>query len=413
MPSSSPAVPSFVSLSVAALCLVASCSDGSSTDASGTIDVPVVSGDTGDGAMTEDLATTDTDETSPPDVSNETEPPDLANGDDIPAEDAPADEPDVDTGTNPATTRSCFADQLGPDGEPMVDYDALGAVIASHCMGTNHQEITDIERVVFVGDSVAVGTPPTPSGRWYRNLMADALAARFGLEAPSTQWRLANVIDGVALEQVSGDFACCAKWGARTDDLTRPPHEQIKTCIPEDQRDKRTLIVITVGGNDFFAWAQDLVDGVAADHLRAMAVQAVADLETSIHWVVDDPDLFPNGVFVIFANPFEFTDVDAAKDFATCPGADIISMHTALVDPLMAELSTMLMEEYMRIAVETGTDMAFMGERFCGRGSMRNDPRGRCYRGPDIPNWLDLTCMHPSADGHAGIAEMYLRIIAE
>lgn len=328
-----------------------------------------------------------------------------------------ADPPKPDSGPvvppGAQTAQSCFSKQWPEDGKPPVDYDQYSPKIGSHCKGTNHQDIAGVERVVFVGDSITVGTPPTAAGDWYRNRLAASLAQRFGLKVPDWSWQNVDVLNGVSLAQESGDFACCAKWGARTDDISQPPHEQLQTCIPEAQRDKVTLIVATVGGNDIFAWAQDLAKGVSIEEIQASAKQAVADLEASIHWVVDEPAKFPNGVFVVFANTYEFTDVDSGKDLATCPGAGLISMDTALIDPALDAVVAWMMAEYMRIAVETGTDLAFMGEHFCGHGYMYNVPGGRCYRGEGAELWLDFTCMHPSGAGHAAIADLFLSVIDE
>ena len=72
-----------------------------------------------------------------------------------------------------------------------------------------------------------------------------------------------------------------------------------------------------------------------------------------------------------------------------------------------------MMEEYMRIAVQSGADMVFLGEQSCGYGALYDEPTGRCYRGADAELWLDLTCMHPSAAGHAGIADLFMAVIDE
>lgn len=328
------------------------------------------------------------------------------------AEDAPAPDVAADVDDGHMTAARCFAGQLPADGELLVDYDSLGAVVGSHCMGTNHQDIVDIERVVIAGDSLAVGTPPTAAEQWWRNRLAAWLVAHFRLAAPGFLWQQADVVNGVALQQHSGDFWSCAKWGARTDDIFSPPHQQLVECNPEAERDKRTLIVMTVGGNDIFSWAQDMQAGAAIEDIQAAAEQAVADLEEAVRWVVA-PETFPNGVYLVFASNFEFTDPDSGNDFASCPGAGIISMDVALVDSRLHEIARWVMEQYMRIAVETGTDMIFMGEQWCGHGHMNDDPAGRCYRGPGTALWSDITCMHPNGDGHAAIAEMFEAVIAE
>jgi lysophospholipase L1-like esterase len=319
---------------------------------------------------------------------------------------------DADTDIVAPTAQECFA-SLAPDGGLLVDYDRHGPTLGSHCMGTNHQEVTAVERVVFVGDSITVGTPPTAEDDWYRNVMATELSARFGLTAPSWPWTSADIFNGVAGTQESGDFASCAKWGARTDDIAREPHQQLQNCIPEDQRDKHNLVIMTVGGNDLFSWAQDLAAGDDPARVWQDAESAVADMEAAMMWLTEDPGRFPGGLSVIFANTYEFTDLDSARDLSTCPGALLIDVDEGLEHPDFHAMVAWMMDEYMRIAVETGTDMIFLGEQTCGHGYNNEDEDGRCYRGPDAELWFDETCMHPSADGHAAIAEMFLSVVDE
>lgn len=350
-------------------------------------------------------------------ASDPTEPPtdDDANGSRFvdPGDDAPVlDEGTADSG--PWTAAACFAKQWPASGVPPIDYDPFHPQIGSHCKGTNHQDIQGVQRVVFAGDSITTGTPPTPMADWYRNRLADALATKWGLKPPGLLWRMVDLLgSGKTLEMHSGDFWSCAKFGARTDDLLLDPHKQFITCNPPEERKKTTLIVMTIGGNDLFAWAQDLADGVSIDKIWAKALKAVEDLEAAIHWAVDDPETFPNGVFIVFANTYEFSDLDSGKDLADCPGAGIISMDTALIDPEFQAMSRYFTTEYMRIAVETGTDLVFFGEHACGHGYMYDNPEGRCYRGPGAALWLDITCMHPGSAGHAGLYDLFLSVIEE
>jgi lysophospholipase L1-like esterase len=305
----------------------------------------------------------------------------------------------------------CFADNW--DGaEPTVDYDALGPVIGAHCKGTDHQDIEGIERVVFVGDSVTVGTLPAPSDSWYRNQVTDALVARFGLEPPEDAWRSTNLFDGTSLIQESGDFACCAKFGARTDDLLLDPHRQLETCIPEDRRSERTLVIMTIGGNDLYSFLEDERDGVDHDALRATFAYATALLRDAAEWVAD-PVRFPNGAFLVFGNLYDVTDSDGASDIGECGGAQLIGLSAPLQQPITWEVMAEAQREMMSIAVDTQTDLVFLGEGFCGRGYNKDDETGRCYRGPDQPLWLDLICMHPNAAGHDALAQAFLEVIGE
>jgi hypothetical protein len=70
-------------------------------------------------------------------------------------------------------------------------------------------------------------------------------------------------------------------------------------------------------------------------------------------------------------------------------------------------------EQYLEIAVDTGTDMTFMLEEFCGHGFNADNPAAPCYRGPGTEVWFDLTCIHPNPTGHARLAEMFQAVVDE
>lgn len=322
------------------------------------------------------------------------------------------DDPSDGGGTTTAPTRptvaECFAD-IGI----VVDYASLAPVMGTHCLGTDHQDIEAVERVVFIGDSVTLGTPPTAAGDWYRNRLADEFVARFGLHSPDWFWQNVDLLNGTTWTTESGDFASCAKYGARTDDLLLDPHRQLESCLPEDQRDKRTLVIMTVGGNDLFALLEGLRDGEDPSALQEEWEGAMSDLRDAVHWLTEDPSRFPGGLYLIFANIFDVSDATAGADIARCEGAQLIGLDGPLYDPWVAERVRWWQEQSLALAVETGTDMVFMGEAFCGHGYNYDDRSGRCYRGAEAELWYDLTCMHPNAAGHEGIAELFLAVVEE
>lgn len=313
------------------------------------------------------------------------------------------------TETTPETAADCFGDIWGDS--PPVDYDQFGPVMGTHCLGTNHQDIQDIQRVVFVGDSITVGSPPTGTQDWYRNRLADELAARFGLEAPAWEWENVNLVDGVVYEMESGDFASCAKYGARTDDLIQD-NQQLEDCMPEDKRQVPTLIVMTIGGNDLYSLLEDITAGVDEATLQATFDTAMLLMRGAAEWVTE-PGRFPNGGYLVFANMYDFTDEDGALDMATCPGAELIGMDAPLLDPVLWPVMKSAQEEFLSIAVDTQTDMVFLGEEFCGHGYNNTDASGRCYRGSGAETWLDFTCMHPGSGGHEAIADMVMSVVEE
>lgn len=307
------------------------------------------------------------------------------------------------------TFDECFAGITSTTGASP-DYSPFAPVVGTHCAGTDHQEIEGIERVVFLGDSVTVGTPPTDSSESYRSLLSDRLAARFGLEAPGALWRSYNPAAGTSLLQHSGDFWSCAKWGARTDDLLED-HSQILECFPESERAKKTLVVMTMGGNDIAAFTKDGANGKPVAEVTADVAAIVQKLRDAIHYL-KDPAIFPGGVQVVFTNNFEFTD--ATGDVGSCPAAAAAGFDRSWEDPrALADLVVWMMEQYMAIAVETHSDLVFVLESFCGHGFRNDDPANGCYRGPDTERWFDLTCIHPNPTGHAVLADMFMSIVDE
>ena len=378
------------------LLLLLACSSSPPTaavDSGGSTPVIVDTGETD--------ADTDTDTDSDADTDTDTD------------SDADTDS-DTDTDTEPV---ECFADIASP-----VDYLSSGAVLNSTCTGTDHQTISGVERVVFVGDSVTAGAPIptdwsswdlTDASEWYRNLLALELASRWGLEEPDWFWQNVDLTSGESWSKESGDFANCAKWGARTDDLAKD-NTQLADCLPEEGRSKHNLVIMTIGGNDLYSLLDDIKAGTADEAtMRAEWISAIEDLETAVHWLKDDPSQFPGGVDVIVADLFDVTDETSAADIADCEGAQAIGLSDPLIDPLTAELAIQWQEALLNLAVETGIDVVFMGENFCGHGYNWDDGAGRCYRDGDPNIYFDASCEHPSSYGHAAIAKMVLGVIDE
>lgn len=310
----------------------------------------------------------------------------------------------------PPTAAECFGPIWGDGTWTVPDYDAEGVVMNSACTGTNHQDIRDIQRVVFIGDSITVGSPPTNVSDFYRNQLADWLVTRYGLEAPGWDWEWYDVVNGTTIVQESGDFASCAKWGARTDDLIED-NDQVVNCLAEDKRDLTTLVVITMGGNDLYSLVEDYYAGIPEDELWPVVYNYMQLMREAVAWMTDDPTKFPNGIYVVFANLYEFTD--ALGNVDACPGADSLGFDYDLAAPTLVDMITYSQEEYASIAVETGTDLMFMGEAFCGHGYNAADTSGRCYRGAESELWFDLTCFHPNGTGHTEIAELFESVVEE
>jgi lysophospholipase L1-like esterase len=319
----------------------------------------------------------------------------------------------------------CFPTIYDPN-VPGPNYDQFKPTVGSHCFGTNHQAIQNIERVVFLGDSVTVGVPNlglnlvglgfpsgagTPDKDFYRSKLADALATKFGLSKPSALWKAVNPQAGTSLLQSDGAFASCARWGGRNDDLLLPPQKQLEVCIPPNDRTKRTLIVFTSGGNDLANLTKEAIAGASRTKLDQLAAETVKNLEDAIVWI-KTPGRFPNGVSVIYGNIYEFTD--GTGDTSSCPAAQLAGFGSPPPDPAaLTAVVSGIEEQYMRIAVQYGVDLIWMLEHFCGHGWKSDDASGRCYRGPNTPRYFDVSCTHPSTEGHQKIVDMFMAVVNE
>lgn len=168
---------------------------------------------------------------------------------------------------------------------------------------------------------------------------------------------------------------------------------------------------MTLGGNDIAAFTKDGLNGKPLADIRRDVEAVAARLEAAVRFLKDN-DEFPAGNDVVFANPPEFTD--GTGDVASCPTASVAGFAESWQDPSeQARLVVYLLEEYMRIAVETGSDLVLFLESFCGHGFHHDDVDAACYRGPDTERWFDLTCIHPNPAGHGELARMFLDVISE
>lgn len=296
--------------------------------------------------------------------------------------------PDIDAGEqppDPLTASWCYRDRTD-GGEPGPDYDQFEPVVGSHCYGTDHQDIQGVQKLVFVGDSVTTGTPPTLESEFYTTLLAARVDALFEGE--------------LIVENHAG-------FGRRVDDLLLEPHQMLVEAFP-DVEPLTTLVVFTIGGNDIFAWAEDAAEGVPIEEIEAQVDDAIGLLDGALAYL-DDPERFPNGVYVIFSNVFEYTDGTGRTD--ACPPAEAMGLGSEWVEGRGPVIR--FNEAFMRLAVEYGFDMIFMLEEFCGHGFLHDDPSTACYLGEDAEPWFDFTCIHPNPTGHAAIAEMFAAVVEE
>jgi lysophospholipase L1-like esterase len=268
------------------------------------------------------------------------------------------------------------------------NYAQFNPQVGPSCSGTNHQDIQGVEKVVFLGDSItamdyAIFPPLTASPNMiYRKQMSEKLTQKF---------------PGVEIVE-------CSKDGARNDDFLAGGN-QIGECFPTGVEPKKTLILITMGGNDLRPWAEQKM---SPQQYQPLLDTMLAQIREAIVWL-KDPVHFPNGSFVIFANVYEFTDT--STDMGSCPGAAILGLSGTWQTGAAALIG--IAEGYMKIAVDTQSDMVFMMETFCGHGYKKDDPNLQCYRGPGAELYFDPTCIHPSDAGATALANLFFNVVNE
>jgi len=183
--------------------------------------------------------------------------------------------------------------------------------------------------------------------------------------------------------------------------------QQISDCFNGPEL-KRTLVVITMGGNDLARWAKDATNNNKPIDEILVDVGEAFELMADAVYYLTDPMNFPNGSYVMFANVYEYTD--RTGDLGSCQAADFQDLSGEWPEgmPVINTFNEMLME----LAVETETDMVFMSEEFCGHGYYSDDPVNVCYaEGND--NWFDFTCIHPTPGGHDNLAGMFSMVVDE
>lgn len=290
-------------------------------------------------------------------------------------------------------------------------YEDISSVpIAETCSGTSTQSFEQIEHVVFLGDSVTVGTYPTETDEFYRSLLTKKLAEYYNLQLPEEEWFLVDYNTGQTKIQRSGDFSSCAKLGSKTSDLLDGV-QQLESCFTEDLRSNANILVImTMGGNDLADIAQGLVGGWSDEQLWDKAEETVSDMEKGIAWLREQ-GRFSKDPKIIFGNIYEFTD--ATGDTSACPLAGMAGLDNDLGNPILEEMTIWVTMEYYKISRKYQSDMMFLLENFCGHGFHHDDPESRCYLGPDAELWFDNTCLHPNPTGHAVISDLLFQIIQQ
>lgn len=299
----------------------------------------------------------------------------------------------------------CFGMLL--DGAPFVaDYAVFDPVIGRHCRGTDHQAIVDVEQVVFVGDALATGSAQEQIhlAESMRVQTAIALAEHYGSRPPAPEWYGLDPLTGRPALRRSGDFIACADPLAEVSDLLDGPRI-LADCLLPEERERRTLFIVTVGIKDVKRLTGMLAEGAEDGQILSAAGQSVDALERALRWM-KDPARFPAGSFVVFSNVPDWTD--GRGDTAACRGWPALpNDRQRFFGRMLAHING----QYMRIAVEQDADLVFMQEQFCGHGIHFRQPDPLCLGMPE--RWIQRDCRFLNPEGDAALARLFWAVITD
>jgi lysophospholipase L1-like esterase len=235
---------------------------------------------------------------------------------------------------------------------------------------------SDVERVIFLGDSITASPYLTPP---WSDRIRDDLRAAFGADVEIHNY---------------------AVGGARTEHVLEDQIPNIDTTSI-----KPTLVMFTIGGNDALQVIGSDVDTALA-HMEDKMDNLRAVLE-----FLDDPTNFPGGTYVIYSNIYDPTDGEG--DFTHC---GIGAMYEDW--PEVEELATIVNGWYEDLADEFGFAVLDMHSLFLGHGWNNDDTENPYYCNgcePDCPcpRWFDFTCIHPNAAGHEALAGFFFDLAIE
>ncbi len=283
-----------------------------------------------------------------------------------------AEEVDPDAADDPGMDGAADAapdpvDDSTPDGWPPSCYEER--------MGIKNQVVRDVERVIFLGDSITA--TPYLTSPWSDRIRPD-LQDLFGSDLEIQNY---------------------AAWGAITDDILSDQLPRIDT-----ESTKRTLVMFTIGGNDALQVIGDDTTTALA-HMEGK----VDNLHDILTWLYD-PSNVPGGVYVIFANVYNPTDGEG--DFTHC------GFGAGLEDwPNSDEVAETANGWYEDEANEHGSDLLNLHDLFAGHGFNNDDPTNPWYCNEcdpctdGCPRWYDATCIHPNNLGHIALAGFFLCMI--
>jgi len=241
------------------------------------------------------------------------------------------------------------------------------------------------ERLIYLGDSITRGDGASPSSQKYTALLESNA---------DNAWPDHTDMDLESLFPSITEVLDLSKGGATTSSMLNSQLPTLNNQI-NGSASGETIVVMTIGGNDMQAAIPTVLFGG-----DAKADEEIAEVIENFNIIADffdDPDRFPDGVFVYLANVYEPTDDEGY--WASCfLGLDISSAMDNLADANDA---------IREFAQDRGIAMIDMSGHFKGHGFYYDDPANPNFDEADQSLWFANDCIHPNNRGHHELRRLF------
>lgn len=230
-----------------------------------------------------------------------------------------------------------------------------------------------LDRVVFLGDSITYGYGIDVAANQYKNLLVENHDRRwptFAGDDLTARYGAVEVLDA-------------SRNGAETDDL-QGQIDQLRS----QPTDGTTAVFVTIGGNDLVG---ALTSPGGLDNIAPRIEANVADAVDALQ------ALYPQS-HLLFTNVYEPTDGEGQTN------ACFMGLSVAAAEPALDDANA----RTLALAKDRGFAWVDLRGHFKGHGFNHERETIDAYHDDDPTLWLQSDCIHPNARGHHELRRLFL-----
>jgi len=323
-----------------------------------------------------------------------------------PGEGTGTDDAGIDAGTGP--TDSGPPPDAGPDCNPN---NLPDGGLHGHQSYVGTPPPTSPARLIVIGDSISYGYGATDAstGAYYSLLdtndntqwpseMAVSLAAKYGTTLPVVN---VSYPGATTTSMVSGG-------GGQPN--------QIMSLTSKLPLAGRSIVVITIGGNDLLALVENalLGQGVTAAEIQTTVNTAIMNITTMINFL-QSPTNFPDGTDIYLANVYDPTDNTGVLPPACVSMISGGALNMQITEPTLATAPGAISGNYIALAQSMHFSIVDALGHFYGHGVNATDANsGTSHLNYDVcdpVNWFYTDCIHPNDIGHNELRNIFFEAI--